>query len=68
MKVICLLSDNGQDPTEVAVPVSFLRENGVAVEFATEHGAEAHCDPRMISGPVGAVMVRYLSPPFVIST
>ena len=58
MKVLVLLADNGQDPTEVVVPCSILESNGFTVEFATERGAEAHCDPRMISGPVGAMMVR----------
>lgn len=65
-RVLVFLADHGNDPTEIAVPWSILVANNITVDFATETGLESHCDPRMISGPVGAVMVRltYLCPPF----
>ncbi|KAG9014725.1 hypothetical protein FRB94_010572 [Tulasnella sp. JGI-2019a] len=55
-RVLIFLADNGNDPTEIAVPWSILVANDITVEFATETGLESHCDPRMLSGPVGAIM------------
>ncbi|KII95741.1 hypothetical protein PLICRDRAFT_99075 [Plicaturopsis crispa FD-325 SS-3] len=55
-RVLIVLSDNGGDPTEIAVPWSILVSKGIQVEFATETGVEAHCDPRMIKGPLAAIL------------
>lgn len=60
-RVCCLLSTLGNDPTEVVVPVQLLQKAGFVVDFATEDGMPAACDPRMVGGWVGALLVSFLA-------
>ena len=52
MKVLVPLPDRDFDTTEVAVPWHHLRERGHEVVFATEHGAVAACDPKLLTGVI----------------
>ena len=52
MKVLCPLPDNDFDVTEVAVPWFLLKRRGHEVIFATESGAIAVADPRLLTGVV----------------
>jgi putative intracellular protease/amidase len=52
MKVLVPLPDRDFDTTEVAVPWQHLRGRGHEVVFATEGGATAQCDPRLLSGVI----------------
>ena len=52
MKVLVPLPDRDFDTTEVAVPWHHLRERGHEVVFATERGAVAQCDPRLLTGVI----------------
>ena len=47
-KVLVLMADYGNDPTEVAIPVSVFKESGLTVHFATEKGVSPRCDKRML--------------------
>ncbi len=47
-KVIIFLANNGQDPTEVAIPWNLFKEKGFTVTFSTEHGAVAAADARLL--------------------
>ena len=49
-RVLMPLPDADFDTTEVAVPWRLLTEAGVEVVFATETGAVAACDPRLLTG------------------
>ena len=51
-RVLIPLPDADFDPTEVAVPWRVLTDAGHAVLFATETGAVAACDPRLLAGVV----------------
>jgi putative intracellular protease/amidase len=51
-RVLVPLPDADFDTTEVAVPWRLLREAGHEVEFATEHGRVARCDPLLLTGVV----------------
>jgi len=51
-RVLVPLPDTDFDTTEVAVPWRLLREAGHEVEFATEHGRVARCDPLLLTGVV----------------
>jgi putative intracellular protease/amidase len=44
------LPDRDFDVTEVAVPWHVLRQRGVNVVFATEHGSTPAADPKLLSG------------------
>jgi putative intracellular protease/amidase len=52
MKVLVPLPDRDFDTTEVAVPWHHLRERGHEVVFATEQGAVAQCDPKLLTGVI----------------
>src|SRR4051794_22787792 len=52
MKVLVPLPDRDFDTTEVAVPWQLLRESGHEVVFATENGAAAECDPKLLTGVI----------------
>jgi putative intracellular protease/amidase len=52
MKVLVPLPDRDFDTTEVAVPWHHLRERGHEVVFATERGAVAACDPKLLDGVI----------------
>jgi putative intracellular protease/amidase len=52
MRVLVPLPDHDFDTTEVAVPWRLLRDRGHDVVFATEHGAVAECDPRLLTGVI----------------
>lgn len=49
-RVLVPIPSYGFDPTESAVPWSFLRRAGHAVVFATPDGAMARADDRMLTG------------------
>lgn len=49
-KVLIPLPDADFDTTEVAVPWRLLTRAGVEVEFATEEGRVAACDPLLLTG------------------
>jgi len=51
-RVLCPLPDRDFDPTEAAVPWRLLTQAGHQVVFATERGAVAACDPRLIRGVI----------------
>lgn len=50
--VLICLPDRDFDPTEVATPWHRFREAGFRVAFATEQGAVAACDARLLTGVV----------------
>jgi len=52
VKVLIVHADNGQDPTEAAVPYQILKAAGFQVDFATEQGTPGACDPKMLAGPL----------------
>jgi len=49
-KVIIPLPSFDFDPSEVAIPWSILKSNGIEVFFATPDGKPAQCDQMMLSG------------------
>lgn len=49
-KVVLLMADYGNDPTEAATPFAIFSEAGFEVSFATETGKVPRCDERMLSG------------------
>ena len=51
-RAIIPLPDRDFDTTEVAVPWKLLTEAGHEVGFATEAGAMAGCDPRLLAGVI----------------
>lgn len=51
-RILIPLPDTDFDTTEVAVPWRVLTDAGHAVVFATEKGAMAACDPRLLVGVV----------------
>lgn len=52
MRVLVPLPDRDFDTTEVAVPWRLLRDRGHDVVIATERGAVAACDPRLLTGVI----------------
>jgi putative intracellular protease/amidase len=52
MRILLPLPDHDFDVTEVAVPWHVLKRAGHEVVFATELGAEARCDPLLLSGVI----------------
>lgn len=50
MKIVMPLSDQGSDPTEVAIPWQELTKKGHEVLFATPKGQRACLDERMVTG------------------
>lgn len=50
MKIVMPLSDQGSDPTEVAIPWQELSKAGHELLFATPKGDSASLDPRMVTG------------------
>jgi putative intracellular protease/amidase len=46
------LPDHDFDTTEVSVPWRLLSDRGHQIVFATEHGAAAACDPRLLTGVI----------------
>jgi putative intracellular protease/amidase len=50
MRVVIPVPDHDFDTTEVAVPWRVLTRAGHTVVFATERGAVAACDPRLLEG------------------
>src|SRR3954469_1694512 len=52
MRVLVPLPDRDFDTTEVAVPWHELRDHGHEVVFATERGAVAACDPKLLNGVI----------------
>lgn len=46
------LPDHDFDTTESAIPWRYLVDAGHEVVFATEHGARAACDPRLLTGVI----------------
>ena len=57
LKVVTFLADNGQDPSESALPWSIFKQAGCTVHFATEHGAVAAADPLPLQSTVFAGML-----------
>ena len=51
-RVLIPLPDRDFDPTEAAIPWRALHDAGHEIVFATEQGAVAACDPRLITGVV----------------
>ena len=47
-RVLICMADNGQDPTECAVPWKILTDAGFAVDFATEKGAIPSADQLLV--------------------
>ncbi|PVI06404.1 class I glutamine amidotransferase-like protein [Periconia macrospinosa] len=52
-KVMILMADYGHDPTETSIPWKQFKEADFSVSFATEQGARAACDSRMLEGMTG---------------
>jgi putative intracellular protease/amidase len=50
--ILIPLPDNDFDPSESAFPWKSSVERGWKVTFATENGATAACDPRLLNGPI----------------
>jgi putative intracellular protease/amidase len=51
-RILLPLPDHDFDPTETATPWKVCRQNGWEVSFATEHGAVAAADHRLLMGPI----------------
>ncbi|EJD49617.1 class I glutamine amidotransferase-like protein [Auricularia subglabra TFB-10046 SS5] len=49
-KVLICMADNGQDPTECAVPWEHFTKEGFVVEFATENGTVPRADQLLVHG------------------
>jgi putative intracellular protease/amidase len=47
-RIVVPLPDRGFHPTETAIPWRYLSKGGAEVVFATEHGATAECDERLV--------------------
>ena len=58
-KVVFLMADYGNDPTETAVPFTVFREAGYEIAFATEKGEVPRCDKRMIEGWTQKILVSF---------
>jgi len=56
-KVVILLADEGQDPTEVAVPWKKFRDSGWEITFATENGNVAKADERLLANGLFAAFL-----------
>lgn len=56
-KAIVFLANNGQDPTEAAIPWEILTSAGCIVTFATEHGEVASADPVLLQSGVFASLL-----------
>lgn len=56
-KVVILLADEGQDPTEVAIPWKKFRDSGWEITFATENGNVAKADERLLAGGLFAAFL-----------
>lgn len=52
MKILVPLPDRDFDTTEVAIPWHVFVRAGHQVVFATEHGAVAACDPKLLDGVI----------------
>lgn len=58
-RVLICMANNGQDPTECAIPWKRFTEAGFTVEFATESGAVPAADPLLVKGSLfKSVLVR----------
>lgn len=55
-KVIFLMADYGNDPTETATPYTAFRSASFSITFATENGTIPHCDARMYIGWTGKLL------------
>ncbi|PNP83743.1 hypothetical protein FNYG_02960 [Fusarium nygamai] len=55
-KVLIMMSNEGHDPTETAVPYAAFKEAGFTILFATENGKAPQCDKRMIEGVTGKLL------------
>lgn len=49
-KIVILMADYGNDPTEVAVPFTIWKDAGAEVTIATQNGTVPACDKRMYEG------------------
>ncbi|KZW02820.1 class I glutamine amidotransferase-like protein [Exidia glandulosa HHB12029] len=49
-RILICMADNGQDPTECAIPWKRFTEAGYAVDFATENGAVPSADQLLVKG------------------
>ncbi|KAG0131496.1 class I glutamine amidotransferase-like protein [Tuber indicum] len=56
-KVVIILADEGQDPTEVAIPWKKFRDSGWEITFATENGKVAKADERLLSNGLFATFL-----------
>ena len=57
-KVVILMADYGNDPTEAATPFVIFKEAGFEVSFATESGNVPKCDTKMLKGMTGKLLVQ----------
>ncbi|KAF8319387.1 class I glutamine amidotransferase-like protein, partial [Clavulina sp. PMI_390] len=55
-RAVFCLPDYGFDPSEAAVPFTFLMEKGVECTIATQTGKSPVCDRRMIEGWTGSLL------------
>ena len=55
-KVIFLMADYGNDPTETATPYTAFKNAGFDISFATENGTPPKCDSRMYEGWTGKLL------------
>ncbi|PWW75925.1 class I glutamine amidotransferase-like protein [Tuber magnatum] len=56
-KAVIILADEGQDPTEVAIPWKKFRDGGWEITFATENGKVARADERLLGNGVFATFL-----------
>ncbi|RPA99599.1 hypothetical protein L873DRAFT_1827962 [Choiromyces venosus 120613-1] len=56
-KVVIILADRGQDPTEVAIPWKKFRDGGWEITFATENGNVAKADERLLANGLFAAFL-----------
>ncbi len=56
-RVVILMADYGNDPTETAIPFTVWKEAGYDITFATEKGASPRCDKRMLEGLTQKLLV-----------
>jgi putative intracellular protease/amidase len=51
-KILIPLPTHDFDLTEVSVPWKLFKQKGFEIVFATEQGARAYCDPKLITGVI----------------